>query len=461
MAFIDGGGSQTFGGMRWTAVGLVAACSVALLDPVSGARSPSLGVPLRIAVANNGGTNSDVQIIVATDAAFTAVVWPGTLTNVVNGNYTVQPTGLVVTTVYYWRARAAPTGTTTWGPWSETRTFAVDLNAGKAWGYSYENVGIDSNLLYAGEIDYSYENVGVEVTLYAGAADYSYQNVGVEVTLASQAVDYVYEGDVNALTPDPHIWWLIPTAGRSGDGISVVGFGFGDLPGTYNGALEIDYGGRQVEVQHDDLPEYPALPDWHAWQSGYGRSSYQVVGSGGAGSDWVLGSPVSSGDVLHRTFTGLVIGTAYRVTMRARSTGPVVGASVTVGQWSQDLYLFTSIATGSIGGLNVWEDLTCDFVATATSHEFGLKANSGSGGNGNNLELADVSLSIDGGVGWTALGAISWQTFPPNADAYTAARHMNANLGETDMQHQVIECVVPMNAVPPGYPLRVRTEGGA
>lgn len=306
MATLDGGGSQTFGGMRWEAAGGVASCAVALLGPATSSSSPSLSVPLQIAVDNNGGTNSDVQIVVATDAAFTNVVWPGTLTNVVNGNYTVQPTGLVVTTMYYWRARAAPTGTTSWGPWSETRTFAVDLNTGKAWGYSYENVGIEPGLWYSGNIESIYENVGVEETLYHGGIDYLYENVGVEITPYAGGSEYVYEGDVDTSTPTPLIWFLQPASGRVADGIEIVGFGFGDLQTTYGGQLEIDLGGV---------------------------------------------------------------------------------------------------------------------------------------------------------IGWQPLAVVSWQTFPPTVDAYTAGRQLDVVTGTIDMQHQKIGFIVPSGSIPPGYPVRVVTNG--
>lgn len=242
MANRDGGGSQTFGGLRWTAEGMVAAVAVALVSPGQSARTPSLGVPLTILVSNTGGTNSDIQIVVASDAAFTSVVWPGSLSNQINGVYTVQPTGLVVDALYYWRARAAPTGTTTWGPWSEIRTFAVDLNVGKAWGYSYENVGVEVGIWSAAAADTVYENVGVEITLYAGEINYSYENVGVEVTLTSQAVEYVYEGDVNDLTPIPHVWFAYKKYGFVNDQILIYGQGFGALQSQYNAQPALDWG---------------------------------------------------------------------------------------------------------------------------------------------------------------------------------------------------------------------------
>ena len=118
MAFKDGAGSQTFGGFKWSAAAVAAQFSVVLVAPPTGNHIPSLAVPLQMLVDNNLGGTSDVQIQIATDKLFTNVIWPGSLAGVVNGQVTIQPTGLVLNTLYYWRARCAPAGTTTWGPWS-------------------------------------------------------------------------------------------------------------------------------------------------------------------------------------------------------------------------------------------------------------------------------------------------------------------------------------------------------
>lgn len=305
MVFIDGAGSAIWSGFRWNATGLTAAVGVVLISPNSGEKFPSLGVPLYFAVGNNGGTNTDVQVQVASDAGFVTVVSAPSPTNLPNGTATVQPTGLVAGTTYWWRARGAPTGTTTWGPWSATWTFAIDLNTGKACEYSMENIGIDP-ILYSGTVDSIMENVGVEIVLYPGGIEYLLENVGVEIVLDSDGIEYVYEGDVSSNTPTPHIWWLIPSAGRAGDGISVVGFGFGDLASTYGGVVEI------------------YLPDT---------------------------------------------------------------------------------------------------------------------------------------TGWTVLGTVSWQTFGANAHGYDELRHISMVLNEIDMQHQIIQFLIPDGSIPPGYGIRVRTVG--
>ena len=242
MAFKDGAGNQSFGGFQWSAAAATAQFAVVLVQPSTGNHNPSLGVPLQMLVSNNLGGTSDLQIQVATDAAFTAIIWPGALASVVNGQVTIQPTGLVVDTWYYWRARIAPAGTTTWGPWSSIWSFQVDLNVGKAWGYSYENVGVQTGQEYHGSIESIYENVGVEYTPYFGAEEYVYANLGVEITLKHDGVEYVYEGDVNDLTPVPHVWFVYKKYGFVNDHIFIYGQGFGALQSQYNGRPYLDYG---------------------------------------------------------------------------------------------------------------------------------------------------------------------------------------------------------------------------
>lgn len=305
MGFKDSAATGTWAGFRWEAAAVVADKSVAPLSPADGDVTSSLAVPLSFAVDNTSGANSDVQVQVATDAAFASVVASTTLTNQTNGTKNYQPTGLSASVRYYWRARAADTGTTGWGPWSTVWSFIVNVDSGRAFGYSYENVG-GTPTPYAGGIEYVTANYGILTTLYAGVIEYVMENVGHEITTDFDAVEYVYEGDVSTNTPIPHIWFLLPGAGRPGDGVDIVGLGFGDLQTTYSGIVE----------RYDDVTET-----------------------------------------------------------------------------------------------------------------------------------------------WISVGAVAWQTFPPGANAYTALRHIDPTLGEIDMQHTVISIVVPMDAVEPGFPLRVRTNG--
>lgn len=69
----------------------------------------------------------------------------------------------------------------------------------------------------------------------------------------------------------------------------------------------------------------------------------------------------------------------------------------------------------------------------------------------------EIQLDYGGSTGWVTVPVVSWQTFPASPDAYTEDRVLDPALGIVDPQHSVIEVVVPDNALPPGYPVRVRT----
>lgn len=72
----------------------------------------------------------------------------------------------------------------------------------------------------------------------------------------------------------------------------------------------------------------------------------------------------------------------------------------------------------------------------------------------------DAVIEIDYGVGdWQSVQPISWQTYPPDANAYTALRMLDPDTEYIDMQHTVVEVTVPDDAMPPGYPIRIRTNG--
>ena len=62
-------------------------------------------------------------------------------------------------------------------------------------------------------------------------------------------------------------------------------------------------------------------------------------------------------------------------------------------------------------------------------------------------------------LGWTSVPINSWQTFPATVDAYTGDREMDQALAQIDPQHTIIEIVVPTEAIAPGHPIRVRTDG--
>lgn len=64
-----------------------------------------------------------------------------------------------------------------------------------------------------------------------------------------------------------------------------------------------------------------------------------------------------------------------------------------------------------------------------------------------------------GGENWEPVQVLGWQTYPPDPNAYTELRMIDPETEHIDMQHTVIEITVPEEAVPPGYPIRIRTNG--
>lgn len=302
MANIDRAASGTLRALRFSASGVASGYAVALDGPPAGTRPPSLAVPLTLLVSSTSALNTDVAVQVATDAGFASVVYSNTLTNRADGIHSVTVSGLVNATKYYWRARAAETGTTSWAAWTPAWTFTPDLAAGKGFGYVSENVGAQLTP-DPDSVAFVDENVGVIVSPSSVGFGYNSENVGVVVTLSGLGFGYAHYGDASTNPPGPHVWFLLPAAGREGDGIGIYCFGVGDLVGTYAGSVELFYAG----------------------------------------------------------------------------------------------------------------------------------------------------------AGWVAVPVVSWQTFPPGVNAYTAARVLDPSIPHIDMQHTVIEIVVPAGALPPGYPLRVRT----
>jgi hypothetical protein len=307
VAFRDGAGTGTFPALRFTATAATAQYAVLAISPADGNKIPATAVALVVDVSNTAGGNSDVYLEVASDSGFSTIVWSTTQTNVANGLLSVIASGLADGTKYWWRARMAPTGTTTWGPYSATRTFTPDLNSGRGFAYVETNVGVLLTMeTDVTSVEYVNENVGVELIVETDVTSVEYvnENVGVAIILVSEGMEYGHYGDVNTLPPTPHVWFLKPGAGRSGDGINIYCFGVGDLAETYAGSVELDYGGT---------------------------------------------------------------------------------------------------------------------------------------------------------IGWVSVPVVSWQTFPPGAEAYTMARTLNQETAYIDMQHSVVEITIPDGALPPGYPLRIRT----
>jgi hypothetical protein len=237
MAFLDTGGTGALRKLTGVATVAVSAWAVSQIEPSDTTTSPTTTVTLKVLVSSSDASNTDVQIQVATENTFSSPVVDVTLTNKPDGFVTALASGLVNLTNYYWRARAAQTGTTAWTVWSPIWSFGINTVVGAACSYVYSNFGIDPAMV-GSDAEYVFQNFGIEQVHEDVAQEYVNYNHGVEVTRRSVAVEYVHEGDVNTGTPDPRIWFVTPDNGRAGDGIRIFGFGFGDLQSQYAGSLE-------------------------------------------------------------------------------------------------------------------------------------------------------------------------------------------------------------------------------
>lgn len=306
MADISGAGGGDLGGLG----GSVSAQNQwwrPTIDTADGWVSPTTTPNIFTQQDSFDSSNATVQLQVSVADSFSSTVHDSDLTQPHNTSQGRQVTGLPDNTTYYLRARAKKTiGSYDYvSPWTATKTFRVATKSGVASRNITMNVGVE-NTPARSWAAYAYENVGVEATPARSWPVYAYENVGVEQTPVDFVSQYVFEGDVTTDTPTPVIWFLRPDYGREGDGIDIVGFGFGDLQSTYSGVVEIDWGGV---------------------------------------------------------------------------------------------------------------------------------------------------------IGWQSVPIVSWQTFPPTDDAYTGDREIDEILGTLDPQHTVIQITVPSGAIPPGYPVRVRTDG--
>ena len=304
MPDINGAGATTLGGLSSSASGSLGYWR-AQVDTIDGYISPTVSPNIFTRQDSADGTSAAVQLQVSTSAGFGTTVHDSDLTQADNVTGGRQVTGLTDGVTYYMRARAKYAPLSYVGPWSATRTLTVVTKSGIASMNVTMNIGVEHTPEDTWA-EYAYENVGVENTPSQSWAQYAYENVGVEVTVVDNVPQYVYEGDVNTATPNPVIWFLLPSYGREGDGIAIYGFGFGDLQSTYSGVVEVDWGGV---------------------------------------------------------------------------------------------------------------------------------------------------------TGWQSVPVVSWQTFPADAPAYTGAREIDEVAGIVDPQHTVIQILVPAGAIPPGYPVRVRTDG--
>ena len=243
MADLNGAGSTTLGGLSGTAAGQTRYWGpVTPTGPDNGNAVPAVTETLTMTCESWNGT-ADVRVQVSTVADFASTISDDVLLSQTADGSTVinDPlTGLVDGTTYYWRAAAGEPGAGTFGAWSDVWSFRVFVNTGDAVEYVTCNVGVEITPS-PDATEYVETNVGVLTHVDPDAVEYVFCNVGVLLHSSGDGVEYAYE-NVTTTTPTPAIWFLKPTSGRSGDGINVVGWGFGDLQTTYSGIVEVDFG---------------------------------------------------------------------------------------------------------------------------------------------------------------------------------------------------------------------------
>lgn len=60
---------------------------------------------------------------------------------------------------------------------------------------------------------------------------------------------------------------------------------------------------------------------------------------------------------------------------------------------------------------------------------------------------------------WTTVGVNTWTLVAAGAEAYTANRLLDSDIPHIDMEHNEVEVTIPGGFVPPGYLLRIETNG--
>lgn len=216
--------------------------------PLSGV-VPALGTELRARAWSSGpppAAGLDVQFQLDEDPAFGSPLINSTLTNQPSGSeVSLTAAPLVNETVYYWRVRSSAAGTGVWSAWvSPLLPFLVDTSLGEAVSYIYENVG-ETYVASQEGTEYIYENAGWgdDVIPSQEDVDYIYENVGENEEAPGEGWSYLWYGDVNTDTPEPVLWFLLPDFGREGDGFRLYCYGVGEFQATFDGDVELDWGG--------------------------------------------------------------------------------------------------------------------------------------------------------------------------------------------------------------------------
>lgn len=241
MADIVGAAGGNLGGLTGAGASRREWWTATLHEPIDGYPTPTVSPVLYTsAITWDASDDPSVQVQVSTSNTFGTTVHDSTA---------IQPhgdvTGRQVFTLsngvtYYWRARAGLDGL--WGPWTPTETFVVRVDQGKAFLQMQVNVGVT----LTSDRDTTQQiqtNVNPGDTRRTYWPVYSTENVGVVDDPASYWAASSTQ-NVTTDTPSPRIWFLRPAAARAGDGVEIVGWGFGDLQTTFSGVVEMDWGGE-------------------------------------------------------------------------------------------------------------------------------------------------------------------------------------------------------------------------
>lgn len=272
MSFVDTSASGYVPGLGSGGRASVAYAAQSVVNQAPPRAMRTVAPLLEVLVDNLSGGPSDVQVQVSTSSSFGTTVFNTTLLNVPDGPANVLATGLTLGTVYYWRARAANAGTTSWGPWSGDASATGPI----PWSFRYDaefsaaaeaihlsqGVGSDLRSLATASL---LESVGFEVILVSQATGSLLENVGFEIVLSSQATALTYEGDVNVDPPVPHIWFLWRPYGFGGNEVWAFGHGFGNPRSEFDGSILFnvgpDYTTDDVNLGINEWYEQIAGPD--------------------------------------------------------------------------------------------------------------------------------------------------------------------------------------------------------
>lgn len=185
--------------------------------------------------------NQDIQIEVASDAAFATVISSTTLLNISPLVITSWTMGVDLTqgVVVYWRARAGDNSTSSWGAWYSSTT---EYQTGQsAYEYVWQNTGYSATDGRLGH-EWVWENLGVLIDETGLGHEYAWLNGSVLLTPSGDGWEQVWMNNDDAVHPIPHIWFVEPSSGRPNDGVTLIGFGFGPLQATYTSHVEVDLG---------------------------------------------------------------------------------------------------------------------------------------------------------------------------------------------------------------------------